>query len=67
MRLPSIFALNHKRRCVGGPMNDHTLMLSTPSTLIFTLNGMTGHYHSDRLAGDVIWRSYVYDKKAGRG
>lgn len=63
MRLPSIFPLNHARRCVGGPMNDHTIMISTPSTLVFTLHGMTGHYHSDRLAGDLIWRPYVDGKR----
>ena len=64
--MKSVQALNHKRRCVGGPMNDHTLMLSTTSTLVFTLNGMTGYYYSTSLAGDVTWRIYVDDKRVKR-
>lgn len=34
-------------KCVGGPMDGHTLYLTTPSTVPMNVNGQCGRYVSD--------------------
>ncbi len=38
--------------CNGGPWHGETLRLASPTTLVFTANGMTGRYRSGRVHYD---------------
>ena len=39
--------IKYKHRCVGGPLGKGILMLSSPGTLVFTINGQKGYYDKD--------------------
>lgn len=44
-------------KCSGGPLAGHKLsMVTTDSTLRFSMNGMTGRYFKDPCTAVLIWR-----------